>query len=55
MSVKDLRAGMACLMAGSLLDEYSTINNAHQIYRGYNNLIENMSNFMQIELLDENI
>lgn len=54
MSVKDLRAGMACLMAGSLLDEFSTINNAHQIFRGYNNLIENMSHFMQIEVLDSN-
>lgn len=54
MSVKDLRAGMACLMAGSLLDEYSTINNAHQIFRGYNNLIGNMSHFMKIEVLDKN-
>ncbi|GAB4221882.1 MAG: UDP-N-acetylglucosamine 1-carboxyvinyltransferase [Francisella sp.] len=54
MSVKDLRAGMACLMAGALLDEYSTIHNAHQIFRGYNNLIENMSHFMQIELLNDN-
>ena len=53
MSVKDLRAGMACLMAGSLLDDFSTINNAHQIFRGYNNLVENMSNFMQIEVVDE--
>lgn len=55
MSVKDLRAGMACLMAGSLVDDFSTINNAHQIFRGYNNLIENMSHFMQIEVLDNNI
>lgn len=55
MSVKDLRAGMACLMAGSLLDEFSTINNAHQIFRGYNNLIENMSHFMQIEILENNV
>lgn len=55
MSVKDLRAGMACLMAGSLLDEYSTINNAHQIFRGYNNLVENMSHFMEIELLEEKV
>ncbi|APC97514.1 UDP-N-acetylglucosamine 1-carboxyvinyltransferase [Francisella frigiditurris] len=51
MSVKDLRAGMACLMAGSLLEDFSTINNAHQIFRGYNDLVENMSNFMQIELV----
>lgn len=55
MSVKDLRAGMACLMAGALLDEFSTIDNAHQIFRGYNNLVENMSHFMQIEVLDSNI
>lgn len=55
MSVKDLRAGMACLMAGSLLDEFSTINNAHQIFRGYNNLIENMSHFMRIEILNDNV
>ncbi|AXA33218.1 UDP-N-acetylglucosamine 1-carboxyvinyltransferase [Francisella adeliensis] len=53
MSVKDLRAGMACLMAGSLLEESSTINNAHQIFRGYNNLVENMSHFMKIEVLSE--
>ena len=53
MSVKDLRAGMACLMAGALLKEYSTIQNAHQIFRGYNNLIENMSNFMQIEVISD--
>ena len=55
MSVKDLRAGMACLMAGSLLDEFSTINNAHQIFRGYNNLLENMSQFMQIELISDDL
>ena len=55
MSVKDLRAGMACLMAGSLLYEFSIINNAHQIFRGYNNLIENMSHFMQIEILNDNV
>ncbi|KEI35311.1 UDP-N-acetylglucosamine 1-carboxyvinyltransferase [Francisella sp. W12-1067] len=55
MSVKDLRAGMACLMAGSLLDEFSTINNAHQIFRGYDNLVDNMSHFMQIELLEQDI
>lgn len=55
MSVKDLRAGMACLMAGSLLNEFSIINNAHQIFRGYNNLVENMSHFMQIEIIDDNI
>ncbi|AIT09263.1 UDP-N-acetylglucosamine 1-carboxyvinyltransferase [Candidatus Francisella endociliophora] len=54
MSVKDLRAGMACLMAGSLLDDSSIINNAHQIFRGYNNLIENMSHFMKIEVLEDN-
>jgi UDP-N-acetylglucosamine 1-carboxyvinyltransferase len=53
MSVKDLRAGMACLMAGSLLNEYSTIENAHQIFRGYNNLLENMSHFMKIETVEE--
>ena len=53
MSVKDLRAGMACLMAGSLLNEYSTIENAHQIFRGYNNLLENMSHFMNIEIAEE--
>jgi len=49
MSVKDLRAGMACLIAGGLLDSYSTIENAHQIYRGYSNLISKISNFVDVK------
>ncbi|WP_235826804.1 UDP-N-acetylglucosamine 1-carboxyvinyltransferase [Facilibium subflavum] len=44
----DLRAGMALVMAASLCDQACLITKAQQVFRGYENLLENMSNFMHI-------
>lgn len=52
MKSYDLRAGMACLMLGSLCDESSTITQAQQIFRGYDHMIENMSHFMQVKVVE---
>ena len=46
----DLRAGMAVVMAASLSDQVCTITSAEQIFRGYQNLLENMTHFMHISI-----
>ncbi|WP_116963551.1 UDP-N-acetylglucosamine 1-carboxyvinyltransferase [Fastidiosibacter lacustris] len=52
MKSYDLRAGMAVIMAASLLDQVCTITSAQQVFRGYQNLLENMTNFMHISIDD---
>ena len=49
----DLRAGMALVMAASLSDQVCYITHAEQIFRGYENLLENMTHFMHITLSTE--
>ena len=49
----DLRAGMACLLLASFCYHKSEIMSAQQIFRGYDNLIENMSKFMHIDVIVE--
>ncbi len=49
MKSTDLRAGMACVMAASIAKGSSVITNAGQVYRGYNDLLENLSWFMDVE------
>ena len=44
----DLRGGMACLMAASISKGMSQVNNANQICRGYDNLLLNLKQFMNI-------
>ncbi len=51
----DLRGGMACLMTASLIKSQSTIGNASQICRGYDNLMLNLKQFMSISSLDSRI
>jgi UDP-N-acetylglucosamine 1-carboxyvinyltransferase len=51
----DLRGGMACLMAASLIQAQSTIGNASQICRGYDNLMPNLLQFMNISSSDSRI
>lgn len=38
----DIRTGITLLLAGLIADKKTTINNAWQIFRGYNNLLEKM-------------
>jgi UDP-N-acetylglucosamine 1-carboxyvinyltransferase len=44
----DLRGGMACIMAASVLKGKTTILNGEQVLRGYDNLRKNLSHFMDI-------
>ncbi|MFZ9035776.1 MAG: UDP-N-acetylglucosamine 1-carboxyvinyltransferase [Francisellaceae bacterium] len=55
MQSHDLRAGMACLLAASLCEQSSTISHAEQIFRGYSDLLPNMSHFMQIAIDHESL
>lgn len=50
MKSYDLRAGMAVVMGASLSDQVCTISSAEQIFRGYENLLENMTHFMHISI-----
>lgn len=49
MQSHDLRAGMACLMAGSLVEATSQVTHARQIFRGYNHLLTTMQHFMLLD------
>lgn len=40
----DIRTGITLLLAGLIAGKKTTINNAWQIFRGYNNLLEKMDN-----------
>ena len=50
MKSYDLRAGMAVVMGASLSDQVCTITSAEQIFRGYENLLENLTHFMHISI-----
>ena len=50
MKSYDLRAGMALVMGASLSDQVCTITSAEQIFRGYENLLENLTYFMHISI-----
>lgn len=39
----DIRAGMSLMIAGLIAEDTTTINNVHQIYRGYENVIEQVT------------
>lgn len=43
MSSPDIRAGMALLIAALAAEGTSTIKNAHQIHRGYENIVERLT------------
>lgn len=53
MKSYDLRAGMACLMLGSMCEQSSVITQAQQIFRGYDHMIANMSHFMEVNITQE--
>lgn len=50
MKSYDLRAGMAVVMAASLSNQICTITAAEEIFRGYENLLENLTHFMHINV-----
>jgi UDP-N-acetylglucosamine 1-carboxyvinyltransferase len=43
VSAPDLRGGMACVLAGLAAEGHTTISNAYQIGRGYENLVAKLS------------
>lgn len=53
MKSYDLRAGMAVVMGASLSDQVCTITSAEQIFRGYENLLENLTHFMHVSIDNE--
>jgi UDP-N-acetylglucosamine 1-carboxyvinyltransferase len=53
MCCTDLRGGMACVMAASVANGPSIISNADQVFRGYDNLLDNLSHFMHVTHLEK--
>ena len=47
----DLRGGMACIMAASVLKGQTTILSGEQVLRGYDNLRKNLSHFMDVSFI----